>query len=111
MSAISKRKTLDRIKADFRRKLAEFKHSRETLLEIFGMAIRAKLSEPSNKHNSIGKHYFGNHGGTHHLHSTRHHPATTKLARAIIRANGVGITKSRRLYKSLTGEWYQGVEP
>lgn len=91
--------TVDMLKAKFRRELAEFKHSHASLLEIFGMAIRAKLQEPSNQHNSIGKHYFGKH-------PQRANPTGTKLVRRFIRQSRGEATHWRSLYAEMTGHQY-----
>jgi hypothetical protein len=104
------RRSIAQMKASALRFMAEFKLKAEHLLEIFGMAIRAKMSEPSNRHNSIGSNYFNAHGTHHYVHATNHHPAGTKLVRAFIRHSRKEQTVYRRLYAELTGKQYNGVE-
>lgn len=104
------RRILAVAKEKFLRQIAEMHLTREHLIEIFGMAIRAKLTEPSNPHNSLGENYFNSHGPHHHVRSTAHNPATTKLIRSFIRGSGKESTFWRLLYKQLTGEQYNGVE-
>lgn len=104
MATKQERTIVESLKAKFRREMAEFKLNRDALLEIFGMAFRAKISEPSNQHNRLGKHYFNKH--------PQHpaNPAGTKLVRRFIRwASGEAVAY-RKLYAELTGRQYGGVE-
>mgnify|MGYP005814760895 CR=1 FL=1 len=104
MPTRSERFTLDQLKAKFRREMAEFKLNVGALFEIFCMAFRAKISEPSNRHNSLGKHYFTKH--------PQHgpNPAGTKLVRSFIRHSNRESVYWRKLYAQMTGRQYNGVE-
>lgn len=69
------------------RKMADFKMSGNTLLEIFGLSLQHKLTEQSNPHNRMGKHYGTNH-------NQRKNPAGCKLAKKF---------RDRATYERLTG--------
>lgn len=103
------RRILSVTKEKFRRQMADFTLSRNTLLEIFGTAFKAKVEDPSNRHNSIGKNYFNAHGPHHNVRSHAHHPAGTKLVRRFLRSNN-GSHHYRALYKNLTGKAFDTLE-
>lgn len=83
------------------RKMADFKMSGNTLLEIFGMSLQRKLTEQSNPHNRMGKHYGTNH-------NQRRNPTGSKLVRSFIRHSGKESQYNRELFKLLTGKQYGG---
>ncbi len=92
------RRSLAAMKDSFRRTMAEVKLKFSDLLEIFGMALRAKLSEPSNRSQSLGKHHLAFRGHA--------HPAGTKLVRRFLRSNEDSVHYNA-VYKALTGHAYR----
>lgn len=104
------RAAISEFKAAALRHIAELALTRDHLNEIFGMAIRAKLLEPSNPHNGIGQHYFNAHGPDHQPRGQKRHPAGTKLVRKFIRRGNTENVVARQLYAILTGKQYGGAE-
>jgi len=106
MTTKQERGVLASIKEKFLRTLADFKHTASSLMEIFGMAIRAKLEGA----NRLGKHFLNAHGPGHLARSHKHNPAGTKLIRSFIRRGNTENVYYRKMYAELTGHQYQGVE-
>jgi hypothetical protein len=102
------RRILRDAKAGFLRQMADFKLTAAHLAEIFGMAIRAKLHEPGNRHQSLGSNYFNAHGPHHQSRGMTHNPAGTKLTRSFIRHSGKESVYWRKLYAVYTGHQYNG---
>lgn len=96
------RRSLAQMKASFLRTIAEHEFTVNDLLEIFGMAFRAKLYEPATRHQQAGKHHSFRRG-----HSN--HPAGTKLVRSFLRGNGDSVHYNA-VYKLLTGHAYRNHE-
>lgn len=102
------RRALAQMKASFRRTMAEHKFQFSDMLELFGMALRAKMAEFTNRSFTIGQHFFNSHGPGHRANGTKFNPAGTKLARRFIR-NSHGSAHYERVYKGLTGKAYRDV--
>lgn len=100
------RAAIAEFKAAALRHIAELNLTGDHLNEIFGMAIRAKLMEPSNFHNGIGQHYFNSHGPNHNARGQKRHPAGTKLVRRFIRRGNTENVVARQIYALLTGTQY-----
>lgn len=98
---IAKRKLVRSMKARFMRDLSERNFQLEDLLQIFGLAIKAKMLERPTRHQMPGKHYGSSH-------NQRANPTCTKFVRSCIRHSGKESQYSRELYKLLTGLQYGG---
>lgn len=101
------RRSLAQMKDSFRRTMAEHVFKYSDLLELFSMALRAKLSEYTGRSFTLGQHYFNRHGPAHFANGTKFNPAGTKLARRFIRQSH-GSVHYNRVYKALTGKAYSG---
>lgn len=107
---VKERRALEQIKANFRRQMAEFHLTRDHLNEIFGLAFRAKLSEPVTRSQLFGSTYASSHGPHHQVRSQNHNPTGSKLVRAFIRHSKGENVGYRKLYAALTGHQYGAIE-
>lgn len=74
------------------------------MLQIFALALKAKLSEKPTRYQMTGR----NTGRHHEYHFE--HPAGTKLVRRFIRQGRGEQVEYRRIYARLTGHHYQRAE-
>jgi hypothetical protein len=110
MMDIEKRKIAQRLRAAGLRAIAEINFTKDNLLELFGLAIKNRITSGVSRHEQPGKNYFNAHGAGHNAGGSKiwQHIAGTKFVRACIRLSGRESTYSRELYKLMTGVYYKG---